>query len=509
MNQLTRHKSFFSRLPFLAAGIVLMISGCRSEDTPETPEEEQILTQSPRISLNISPLTLGVASEDVTEMIKSLRIIILNEVELDDGTTECYVEYNQYFNFQGNPQSGDMFGGGGEMASTFRWIITRNTVPGLKKFYLVANETMVEDIKFQTDMQLPDGIEEGMTLHDFLNYYGADYIANLDYPLLAPEEDDPKGAEFEALVNTLYYTPTYLQTSQQLSGGGERNVIFLPYTSYYEVEMASGEDIATGKSTAGINFLDGMMYLVPAATKIRFTFQNYRPDPVKILSFKLGGMASDMFLFAQVGGKDLYKDFGALKKIWWIDWLSKVSEASYGFPKPDENLAFSTSYGWMNDYTVPSDAFAYDPEGEVMDNGKRYGVIELVEDSNEPWEVPENSSGNAVQGDPGELPTGYFYLPESRYMVEFPMFDDQGEFTENQELQAYYLKLYMVSGDNGQLAAVKDTQIGNLSSMFRNTNTFITIKLRDALDVGAYAQIEDWVEGHTTGTVLEDTLLDE
>lgn len=505
MKFLLKHISFF----VLASALCLV--ACRNEDMPEQENEPFTRNESPRISLNIIPLTLGTASADVTEMIKSIRVIILNEVALPEGGTECYVEYNQYFNFQGDPEKGDMFSGPGEAASHFRWIITRNTVPGLKKFYLIANETMVEGINFQTDSELPEGVSAGMTLHDFLELYGEDYIADLDYPLLAPEKDDPKGAEFEELVNCLYYTPNFQQQEQKLSDGTSRNVIFLPYTSHYQVALASRDDIESGNAEGAINMLNGEMFLVPAATKIRFKFQNYRPDPVTIPSFKLGGMASDMFLFAQVGsveGKDLYKDFGAQKNLWWVDWLAKVSEASYSYPEPEDNLAFSTAFGWINDYSVPEDAFDYDPEGDIMDNTQIQGVIELVEDPEEPWEVGARNSTNALQ-DPGEFSTGYFYLPESRFMVTVDVVNDQGEFTGTQDIQAYYLKLHMISGSDGTLSAVKDTQIGNLGSMFRNTNTFITIKMRDALDVGAYAQIEDWEESHTNGTVLEDTLPDE
>ena len=500
MKVFSRHISYFALLP------ALLLSSCIYDvDNCDEPTQRESL--KPRMALNIMPVSMGVANADVTEMISSLRIVILSETtDEESGETTSYVEYNEYFDFAGEIDNG-MFSGPGEVANTFRFIITRNTVPGLKKFYLIANENRVTPISFQDVTSLPEGIENGMMLHDFLNYYSADYIADLDYPETGtkPEEGAPKGAEFETLVNTIYYTPEFTQIQQDISTGtGKRNVIFLPYTSFYTYQLASKSDIDSGKAQGAVNILDGNMYLIPAATKFRFEFQNYRPDPVVIPSFKLAGMASDMYLFAQVYGNDLNKDFGDKKNLWWVDWLANVSAASQAYPNPDDNLAFSSAFGWMNLYNIPDDAFDYDTEGDIMDNALRKGVIELVEDPDNPWEVPANTSGNSVQGPPGYMYTDYYYLPESRYMVDFPMYDDNGDFVKNESLQAYYLKLYMISGPNADLSAVKDTQIGNLGSLFRNTRTYITIKMRDALDVGAYAQLEPWDESHTNGTVQEE-----
>lgn len=489
-----------------------MLAGCRHDELSYDEDISGDGREMPRVTLNVMPIALGKTSDNVVEMIGSLRVIMLNEVttQNEDGTTstESYVEYNEYFNFKGEISEGGMFSGPGEVASTFRFILTRNSVPGKKKFYLIANENMVSDVKFQlpTGETLPDGIEEGMSLHDFLENYGADFIENLEYPLGSeiPEEGEPKGAEFEKLVNCLYYTPVFTQEQQTMGDGSKRNVIFLPYSSYYTYSLATQSSIDSGEAEGAVNILDGKMYLVPAATKFRFQLQNYRRNKVVVSSFKIAGMAKDIFLFAQVGNKDLNKTYGDRKNLWWVDWLALVSDASTGYSDPDENLGFSTTYGWINDYEIPAGAIDQS-QSDVMDNATRDGVVEFVEDPKAaPWEVPANTSEKPVQGPPGILTTGYYYLPESRYMVDFPIYDDNGEAAGSESLQAYYLKIAMTSGEFQELKAVKDTQIGNLGSMFRNTNTYITIKLRDALDVGAYAQLEPWDESHTNGTVLED-----
>lgn len=490
----------------LLLALPLLTSSC-IYDAADAPETLAAAEGMPRISLNIRSVATGKASAEVTEMIGSLRVVIVSEVtDEETAQTTSYVEYNELFDFAASKEEGGMFSGPGEVASTFRFIITRNTVPGLKKLFLIANEDQVPSIHFQTDGALPSGLQDGMTLTDFLDSYTADLVPGLVYPEAGsrPEEGQPKGAEFENFVNTIYYTPNFVeQTQADYPSNPKPYEIFLPYTSYYEFNLATKEDIESGKSDGAVNILDNTIYLVPCATKFRFQIQNYRPDPVVIKSFKLGGMATDMFLFAQINdSKDLYKNFGDKKGLWWVDWLAYVSAKSLEYGDPEQNLAFSTAYGWMNYYDIPATAIDMDAEGDVMDNAERKGILELVDNPENPWEIPANTSNNFVQGPPGFYYTGYFYLPESRYMVDFPMYDENGNELPPQSLQAYYLKLSMVSGTT---SAVKDTQIGNLGSMFRNTNTYITIKLRDALTVGAYAELTPWDETHTNGTVLEES----
>lgn len=491
-----------------------MLTSCIYDDIEADVDGGDMLSAMPRIALNISPVSLGPVNADVTEMIGSLRVIIVSEVtdKVTDETTgevtetkTSYVEYNEYFDFTGK-QGGDMFSGPGEAANTFRYIITRNTVPGLKKLYLIANENMVSPINFQDVETFPKGVANNMKLHDFLNLYKADYIPNLAYPdpETVPAEGEPKGAEFEQLVNAIYYTPEFKQTDLELSTGS-RKVIFLPYTSHYEYALASKADIESGQANGAVNILDATAYLVPCATKFRFQFQNYRENSVVINSLELSGMATDMYLFAQVYGDDLNKKkFGAQSNLWWVDWLAQVSAASQNVWDPEDNMAFNSSYGWINLYNVPTSAIEYDPDLTDQDNATENGIVELIPDDT-PWNVGGRApNSNPVTGTPGTFETGYFYFPESRYMVKFPVYNENGDQVGNQMRQAYYLTLDMLGGEMGGQPTVKSTQIANLGSMFRNTKAYITIRLRDAGDVGAYAELQPWDESHTNGTVLEE-----
>lgn len=497
--------SLFSRILLLITLPVWVgLTSCK-EDQPE-PESSPARDSAPRMSINILPLAVNMVSDGVAEKINSLRIIILSENPLDDDTSECYVEYNQFFDFYGQTDGNGLFTGPGELASTFRFIITRNSVPGIKRFYLIANEREIENINFQTDEELPENITAGMSLHDFLNNYGADFMEDLLYTGQVPEQGEPKGEEFETLVNCIYYTPQFNQPTT--GDGSATEEIFLPYTSQYTFALATQGDIDSGNAPANaVNILNTKMYLVPCATKFRFCLENYRREKVVIPSFKLSGIAPNMFLFAQVNSPDTNKNFGAQKGLWWVDWLAAVSEASHAYQDPDENLGFSTSFGWINNFDVPDDVYE-GTDTDTMDGDTRYGVVELLGSGSTPWEVDPNT-GTPVQGPPGRYYTGYFYFPESRYMVDFPQYDDNGNSIGNASLQAYYLKLQMIAGENGDLSTVKDTQIGNLGSLFRNTHTYITIKMRDANDVGAYAQVEKWEESHTNGTVSEEEIPDE
>lgn len=494
--------------PVLAGA--LLFSSCIRDTLSECEIQADSATDTrARMTLNLVPLSLGTANADVTEMIKSLRVIIINETTLEDGTTERYVEYNQYFNFSGDPENGDMFSGPGEPAAGFRYIITRNTVPGLKKFYLVANETSVNSVNFQTTTALPEGIEAGMTLHDFLDFYSEDYIADLDYPHGAPQAGAPKGTEFETLVNSLYYTPEFLQQQKQtgvMDEEGETPVykyeIFLPYTSYYTYSLISKEQLEAGEQ-GSLNMLDGVMYLIPAATKFRFKFQNYRDQDVEIPSLFISGLASDMYLFAQVDlSKEGEKTFNG-KKMWWVDWLAAVALESQ---KPDyddktSNDIFNSRVGWINNFTVPASAYPSATMGEY-EGEERPGMIQLVQ--NENFTVPHRVSGDPVTGVPGTSWTGYFYFPESRNMVKQNVTDENGNVVSQIDVQRYNLTITMKETLLDAESAVRDTPIGNLGSMFRDTNTLITIVMRDSKDVGAYAQIEPWSVTHTNGNVIED-----
>lgn len=477
-----------------ALGLSLLTLGsCHSEQPEELPILPEV-SDAPRVTLTISPISLGGTDDGVVEKIKTLRIIMISEHETEEEGTVSYVEFNRFIDFTDSPE----FTGVGEYASYFRYVFTRPTVAGVKKFFLIANEGSVTPIHFQTEDPLPEGVSDGMLLKTFLNLYQPNYIPGYEnLHGVEPGTGEPHGAELEALLNCLYYTPVFATED-----GGDS--IYLPYTSYYTFDMT---DQSTDDVTAPpVNVLNTSMYLVPAANKFKFRFRNYRPSDVVIENFKISGMSADMYLFAQVNEKDQTKKMNSAT-LWWIDWLEAVSRLSYpeqgGFPSSDESGIFGQTYGWISDYEVPETAMP-DSMDETINEEERHGVYDFTALGN-PWSVESRDKSVPVnEAAPGEAQTGYFYMPESRNLVTQIIYDDNGEKMGEIEVQRYYLTLTMHDSANGSQSVTKDTGIGNLSSMFRNNNTLITVTLRDALDVGAYATPVEWGDKHSFGNVIEE-----
>lgn len=522
MNFISRHITQLAVLVISLIGLAGCVNSQIEEvETPSVSREPG--EESPRITLAITPLSQTRASAGVKEMIHSLRIIMLNETTIEDEKVK-YVEINEYIdltNHEHYPGAKD------ELANeSFRYVFTRATVAGKKKFYLIANEEKVIDIKFQlgSNLTLPDGINDGMTLTNFLNSFTPDYIPEFDYTDDAPEEKEPTGEQFESLINSLYYTPDFSEEIIEADAAGNviDSKIYLPYTSHYEFDLYTQSDIDSGNAPANAtpNVIEQTLYLVPNATKFKFEFQNYRPDyGVEISKMRISGIASDMYLFPQLKDDEgnlvtteLYKTYNS-KSYWWIDWLSKISEASKNVTDPTQNGTMNSGYGWISTYQLPATAYPKSTEWlynkelrpGIYEEELRPGTFDIVSImKKENIFVPMLQEGDPVTGVPGTTSTGYFYFPESRNLVDQDIYDDSGKYVNTIKVQRYFLNLEMKSVEQGSQTVIKDTPIGNLGSMFRDTNTLITITLRDSRDVGAYAQLENWGVSHTNGNVIED-----
>lgn len=472
---------------------ILGLSSCR-DDVEAALDAPDKIKEGPRVTITISPISLGGANDDIAEMIRTLRIIMVSETTDDNGKEVSYIEFNHLVDFE----DGEQFSGTGEYASKFRYVFTRPTVAGVKKFYLVANEGSVTPVSFQTEEDLPEGVSNGMTLSTFLDLYTPNYIPGYEnLHGVAPGTGEPKGAEFQSLINCLYYTPNFVPEQ-------EGTEIFLPYSSFYQYTVS--DPASEEEDSPPVNVMNETMYLVPAANKFTFRLRNYRPSAVIIENFKISGMSTDMFLFAQVNQNDLYKELNKAK-LWWIDWLEAVSRLSYpaagGFPSGPESESFNQAYGWISDFEVPATAMPEIMDEEINEE-LRHGVYDFIEEGN-PWSVDSRDMNYPInEAPPGTAQTGYFYLPESKNLVTQDFYDENGDKKGEIQVQRYYITLTMHDTKEGSPTVSKDTSIGNLGSMFRNNNTLITVTLRDALDVGAYATPEDWKVHHSFGNVIEE-----
>ena len=479
---------------------LFIFSSCHS-DSPELIEKPSEMNSHfivPHVTIKISPISLSPVNEGVIEKIRTLRIIMVSEQKKEDNSTISYIEFNRFIDFQNSPT----FQGPGEYASYFRYVFTTPTVPGVKKFYLIANESSVGKVKFQIDDEifpqgLPSDVENEMNLTDFLNLFTPNYIPDYEnIPDLTNGVGEPRGKDFENLINCLYYTPEFITEDNGTS-------IFLPYSAFYKHEVA-----AYGEDSEGLQYvINESMYLVPAANKFIFKFKNYRPENLVITSFKLSGMASDMYLFGQVNNDDQQKTLNGIK-LWWIDWMAGVSRLSYpenssGYPEGPDNEVFNQTYGWIDKFNIPATAF--DPEfDEEINLERRKGVTEFIPKGTNWWVESRDMSAPINTAQPGTAITGYYYLPESRYTVPQNILDENQNIIGTTQVQRYFLTMTMHDDATGALTVTKDTPIGNLGSMFRGNNTLITVTLRDANDVGAYAQPERWKESHSFGNVIEE-----
>ena len=474
---------------------------------------------TPRVVLKISPVNTDMsATADVKEKIETLRIVMINQTADNE---DLYVEINRLIEFgsgdaveSDGSQSGEgsntpVVQTGGKDASTFRYVFTRPVVPGKKRFYLIANERSVKEIHFEGQQNLPEGITDGMSLTDFLSHYFSNEIPGFNDPDYKNGEGDPSGIEFETLMNSIYFGRAY-EVSE--------NNIYLPYTAYYDGYTIA----AAGDHDSKDQFIDADMYLVPVATKFKFRFENYRMNPVLIEEIELGGIAQCSFAMAKVNEPDYMKTLYE-EEYYWIDWLKEVSSLSQRYPDEDSNMEFNQMWGWIDNYNIPAVAYSEAGQGIAEDDNNNVGTDTPSKPESEPIlgktvifssskkyvdaaQLPEGS--NIPQ--PGIWESGYFYLPESRFMVPVLnetqtdyLKDSEGNIVRKQE---YYIsaKLKDEKADiEDQYADFTDNQIGNLKSLFRNTCTVITITMYDWNQVGAYADVEPWNPHENTGFLQE------
>ncbi|MCH5239371.1 MAG: hypothetical protein J1F38_04040 [Muribaculaceae bacterium] len=477
-------------LSFILPLIALMVSSCSRKDALVAEEKDQ----QPRIILKISPVSQGqgLGGKNVEEMIRSLRIIMLTETKLEDGTTENFIEFNRYIDYK----EGD-YQGPGEIAAGFKHIFTRPTVNGKKKFYILANEESVGNIKFQKAV-LPSWISdaENLTLSDFLNHYTGNFIPGFEDPGVEPGEGEANGDEFEEYMNSVYFSPD-LSWSVNTAYPGQRAEIYLPYSSYYDGYEING-DSGNGENT---NILDVSMYLVPCATKFFFKFINNRPyDEVAINGISLGGIASQNFVFPQLSDTEKTKKLN-YQNVYWIDWMNALGNATVESDKVnngniEDNMAFNNLWGWIKDFEVPEEA--YDLESLDEENPIP-GIIEL-----KPYDG-QNIFGTLPVFNPNNtdinLTVGPFYIPESHYLVE-----KFGAENTSVIVQEYYLTLDIVELTDNKKAPFTNTPLGTfVPSLFRNTCVLIIVKLGDKAEATVYGEIQPWNTQYSqSGYLIEE-----
>lgn len=463
----------------------VMLSSCIFEY--ETPGDEP---SNPGGNVDGQPLTLSFKVKSLAnqgraanhnEMVSYLRIIILNEgklesnrlIQLDNVTLSSDLEYEYRF----------------------------ETTAGQKSFYIIGNEQSVGNISFSVPVtELPAGLQKyisdnsagGLTLSELLVYYMRDAEGNF------PDAANPADAdEFARVMNSVYFNPDYAPAAD--------GNYYLPYTAFY-----GGEQFNITHDTV----LDNM-YLVPAATKFTFKFNNYREENVVVNGIKISDFNSDVtfdqiddsfvtsdgtinlgaicdssYLFGQIDEEETWKSFDGLK-FYWIDWMQRVAQMTQ--TDLSNNVGINQKYGWIEKYTIP--------DYQTLDNVNN--VVAHFYPGTEQWIV----YGTVLNGgDPGSIQLGPYYLPESRHIVEFTneYYDETTNqvITRTEKRQAYYLSLDMNQENTNIKPDFTVVEIDNLQSLFRGTSVIITVNMRKG-SYGVYAEIAPWTNNRSYGYVTE------
>ncbi len=276
-----------------------------------------------------------------------------------------------------------------------------------KKIFLFANEESVSAI---------EGVTDSRTLTLFFDGYS----------------DDSPG--FADAVDGLYFAPDY-------SDGKP-----VPMSSMYELEPFEGRAEKT-------------FHLVRVATKFTVNFMNWRGEDVTVDSFTIAKHADKSFLMAHVNNSEQNRILFNGKS--WIEWLKKVSDASYEGDSYDKTEAA----GWLKDYELPTQAC----------NTKEYTYNEkvIVKKSDFDIDRPDMATPGVADNPP------VFYLPESRNLKAGAT-DGEQEYT-------------MTINIAGRTEPFVFT-LPNLKALFRNTHAVVNITLLNSMeiivDVIPYSNVE-------------------
>lgn len=252
-----------------------------------------------------------------------------------------------------------------------------------------------------------------------------------------------KASNFESAINSAWFQPIYQF---------DDNEIALPYSSFYELDMK-----------AGIRY-EQPMYLVPVATKINLNFYNYRDFAVDVKEASISKIADSNFLMGQPALNE-QKKFISTTEYYWIDWLARISEMSNEFDSFSPNVDFNQTYGWIKNYSLPTSAVYAD---------KRFteetGLL-----------VPKVTTGMG-QPVPGEGHITTIYLPESRYIVD-------PKLSQEQE---YFLNLVLEDKDTAVMEEIEvSVPLTNVNALFRNTRVIIDVNFNQGTDE-IYVEIRSW-----------------
>lgn len=477
-------KNFYLKYKYLLKlslliGLVFVMGACTSNDEMEAPVSDDSvssLLDQPRVLLTITPLVTSGTGSAYTEKVKSFRVIMLS-----DGL----IEANQYFNLS----QGDVTGVN-DLAANFIYRFMKITVPGTKKFYLIANEESVKDVSFSGSISLPDGVTSGMSLSDLLSKYRAQ--DNLTESTFG--HTTGAGAELETLLNSLSFTPDY----EEMKDGSE---IYLPYSAFYGSYRVVDPNSDSYNKDTDIYELNTDMHLVPDAIKFDLSITNYRKNDVTVESLEIHKINKTNYLFADLQDGEKKKNIPTDNTTaWWIDWMAACAEASKEINASgnqsleDAQAAFNREWGWISNFEIPGNEEA--------------ATYEIVNPSSKPYITALKDIKN-----PTVFNLQTLYLPETKYLYELHGKEaeiEQPEIAESQncdfvasDKQNYYLRFKFSGEDDEDYYESDYLIIKSLGSLFRSTHLKIEVEIYES-QVEIYCEIQPWKPVHFQGYAEED-----
>ena len=323
-----------------------------------------------------TPAATSRAAQDI-EMMHSLRVVLLD----NNGI----VEYNTLEN------DSNIFGSGISELDYATKIRLIPTTPGVKKIFFIANEETVTTLGGSTQQSLTD----------LLNSY-------------------PVGSDgFENAVNNAYFTPDYNNGSKLL------------LTSSYQITVpeSNGHD----------NIYKHDFWLVHAATKFEFEFNNLRENPITIQNLSISSLANNMFVMAKLDPHEITKTYNQID-YYWIDWLKMVSEDTTNNPNLPDNKNVNDKYGWISGYNMP----------DGTDHTQTAVNLEPLSD------IPSGTKSQPL----------VVYYPESKSI--------------SGDGQEYSLNITVIDTGEGVEEPRKDFEnlkLENVKALFRNTHVKVTVTI--------------------------------
>ena len=425
-----------------------VFTSCGLKETDEPGPERDEEKGQMSVSFQVRAVNGTGSDEEISEKIGSLRIIMLS-----DG----FIEYNSKINFDegSDPEAG------GNMAKTFSHLFQRATVPGNKRFYLIANEESVDEVLFEGAGNTPDWIEGKTSLTAFLDHYSKDKLpaeGTIGY------EKSGSGREFEGYLNSLYFKPDYTVAN---------NTVYLPYTAYYDGFTATSDPNHTEEMT---------MYLVPVATKFTFNLINFRDEEVDVKAITIGRVNSTNFLMASLADNEKTKKLDGTE-YYWIDWLEKVVRGTHdAYEDGDEELSdYNASVGWIKNYFAPESSPLVNYVATPGEGG---------------WKVKKTTDKDNPESISVE-----FYCPES-IKTGRPSEDDPEVF-EDGSGKIYFVRFEIQEKSANTPTLSEWMELDALPALFRCTHLIVDVDMYQSL-VKIYCEMAPWDVWTFKGFVKEE-----